>query len=133
LVVGDSLLNRLRGEEEKASEMKLLPFQLQAELRFWADPKTGRLLLTAGARYRRIPGMRVEYSLRGNYRLINTKPLYLNLGFTYGGFGNLNSNVGFEYKHKRHRLQIGTMYNEGFISSKSLSGNGIYFSYLILL
>jgi hypothetical protein len=133
LVVGDSLLNRLRGAEEKASEMKLLPFQLQAEIRYLADPKTGRLLLTAGARYRRIPGMRVEYSLRGNYRLINTKPLYLNLGFTYGGFGNLNSNVGFEYKHERHRLQIGTMYNEGFISSKSLSGNGFYFSYMILL
>ena len=133
LVIGDSLLNRLRGAEEKASEMKLLPFQLQAELRYLADPKTGRLLLTAGARYRRIPGMRVEYSLKGNYRLVNSKPFYLNLGFTYGGFGNLNSNVGFEYKHERHRLQIGTMYNEGFISSKSLSGNGIYFSYLILL
>jgi hypothetical protein len=133
LVVGDSLLNRLRGAEEKASEMKLLPFQLQAELRYLADPKTGRLLLTAGARYRRIPGMRVEYSLRGNYRLINTKPLYLNLGFTYGGFGNLNSNVGLEYKPNRHRIQIGTMYNEGFLSSKSLSGNGIYFSYMILL
>ncbi len=133
LVVGDSLLNRLRGAEEKASEMKLLPFQLQAELRFFADPKTGRLLLTAGARYRRIPGMRVEYSMRGNYRFVNSKPFYLNFGFSYGGFGGLNSNLGFEYKHKRHRLQIGTMYNEGFISPKSLSGNGIYFSYLILL
>jgi hypothetical protein len=133
LVVGDSLLNRLRGAEEKASEMKLLPFQLQAELRYLADPKTGRLLLTAGARYRRIPGMRVEYSLKSNYRFVNGKPFYLNFGFSYGGFGGLNSNLGFEYKHKRHRLQIGTMYNEGFITSKALSGNGFYFSYMILL
>lgn len=133
LVVGDSLLNRLRGAEERASEMKLLPFQLQAELRYLADPKTGRLLLTAGIRYRRIPGMRVEYSLRGNYMLNHSKKLYLNLGFTYGGFGNLNSNIGIEYKYKRQRLQIGTINNEGFLSSKSMSGNGIYFNYLILL
>lgn len=133
LVVGDSLLNRLRGAEEKASEMKLLPFEIQAQLRYLVDPLSGRLLLTAGVRYRRIPGMKVEYSLKGNYRLSRSKPLYLNLGFTVGGFGNFNTNVGLEYKHIQHRLQLGTMNNEGFISSKSLSGNGIYFSYTLLL
>lgn len=127
-VIGDSLLSRLRGNEEQASGMQLFPFRVHAAVSFELSPRNAQRLMLQGE-YRALPGMRPQFSLGYSRKL--GADLELGLDAIYGGFGTLNSRLRLAYRYKGNQLSVLVFAPEGWIAASRFSGNGIFIRYAL--
>ena len=128
-VFGDTLLNKLRGDNSTAPFMQHLPASLQLK---YTHLLTGKWMASGAVQYRLVPGYMPFSSIQLVRNLRNNR----SVGFTlnYGGYGKFQTGlhaVLIETEH--HYLKIGTLFNEGFIAPKRLSGNGVLISYSLSL
>ncbi len=127
-VLGDSLLRRLRGNEEQASGMRLFPFRLHTAVSFELSARHNQRLMLE-AEYRALPGMRPQFTL-GYNRQLGTH-FELGIDAIYGGFGGLNSRFRMAYRYKANQLSMVIFAPEGWIGAKRFSGNGIFIRYAL--
>ena len=133
LVLGDSLVRRLRGREQRGSEMTMLPYTLRLGFSY-SNGKASKMNLRFDLMYRNLPGMKplasVEWSRQISHKIPNLKII---AGLNYGGFGGLRSYAAISYWAKHHFLKLGTVYNEGLIMPSRFSGGGIMLHYALML
>ena len=125
IVLSDTLLSSLKGDEVTGVSMQALPatFRLSADRVIYGSWKAG-----VSAQYRYIPGYTVQYGLSLSKHFLNGMAVGVNA--YYGGFGNLRTALQVTLlNNDRHYLTLGTMYNEGFINSKKAAGNGFMLRY----
>jgi len=126
IVLGDTLEQKLIGNDVRQSKMAPLPFHLSLGLE-----RSFVNRWSAGVRldYRYIPGFRPMAGLM--VRKGFGKQRSLRAGFSYGGFGNFQSFADATvFSNHRHSLNIGTVFNEGFVSKKNSGNLGIRLIYI---
>lgn len=125
ITVGDSLFDKIRGDEVKTSQLLSLPTLFKVGVSRLLNP---HYTLDASIQYRYIPGYQPLYTIEasrlfGYYRSVK-------LGLMYGGYGGFQTSLNVQvFNTLIHSLSIGTRMNEGFINTGSWSGAGIQFSY----
>jgi hypothetical protein len=124
-IIGDTLLNKLRGDQINTSFMQQLPASFQVK---YAQRITERWLATGSVQYRLAPGYMPFSSVQLARNFKHNRSIGLTL--SYGGYGKFQSGLqAILIQTKHHYLKIGTLFNEGFIAPKKHSGNGITLSY----
>lgn len=127
-VVGDSLLKRIRGNEEQASSMMWFPFRVHAAVSFRLSSKHDQRLKLE-TEYRAVPGM-LPLSTLGYSRKIASH-LSLGIDALYGGFGGFNSRLRLAYRGKKHGADLMIWSPEGLLTPKQFSGNGVFIRYTL--
>ena len=127
--IGDTLLNKVRKDQIESKYLVSLPtlFRFEAS-RFMPNHFT----LGAAIQYRYIVGYKPMAAIEIGKTFSQFRAL--KIGFMYGGYGAFQSNVNCVLiNNSSQSLSIGTMFNEGFFSSKNLTGAGIQVQYQIRL
>lgn len=133
LVLGDSLVRRLRGRDERGSEMTMLPYTLRLGFSY-SNGKASKMNLRFDLMYRNLPGMKPLATVEWSRQISRKTPnLRIIAGLNYGGFGGLRSHTAISYWAKHHVLKLGTVYNEGFIMPSRFSGGGVMLQYGLVL
>lgn len=127
-VVGDSLLRRLRGNEEQASFMMWFPFRVHAAVSFRLSSKHDQRLKLE-TEYRALPGM-LPLSTLGYSQKIASH-LSLGIDALYGGFGGFNSRFRLSYRGKKHGADLMIWSPEGLLAPTQFSGNGVFIRYTL--
>jgi len=133
LVLGDSLVRRLRGREERGSEMTMLPYTVRIGFSY-SNGKESKMNLRFALMYRNVPGMKPQATVEWSRQLSRKVPnLKVMAGLNYGGFGGFRTHAAISYGSKHHFLKLGTVYNEGFIMPSRNSGGGVMLQYALVL
>jgi len=125
-VLGDSLLRRLRGNDEKASTMLWFPFRVHTALSFRLSSKHDQRLRLE-SEYRALPGMNPLTTI-GYTREIGSRFIF-GIDALYGGFGGINSRLRMGYREKKHSADLLIWSPEGLLAPKQFSGNGVFIRY----
>ena len=127
--IGDTLLNKVRKDQIESKYLVSLPTLFRIEA-FRLMPK--KFTLGAALQYRYIVGYNPLASIEIGKTFSRMKAI--KMGVSYGGFGTFQSNINcILINNSNQSLSLGTMFNEGFFSSKNLSGAGIQVQYQIRL
>lgn len=126
IIVGDTLEQKILGNDVRQTQMIALPVDIQVGLTRLFNH---RLSVGLNVRYRYIPGFipLTEASVSKSFG----KNRSVRLMLSYGGFGGIQSGVSaVVFSNHHHSLRIGSFFNEGFISPRKLSGAGLQLNYV---
>lgn len=127
--IGDTLLNKVRKDQIESSYLVSLPTLLRLEA-FRLLPKN--FSIGASFQYRYIVGYNPLTAIEFGKTFSKMKAI--KIGLMYGGYGTFQSNFNCVLiNNSNQSLSLGTIFNEGFFSSKNLSGAGIHIQYQIRL
>ena len=126
IVLGDTLEQKLLGNDVRESNMAPLPFHLSLSLeRCFLK----RWSLGTRLDYRYINGFKPMLGLM--VRKGFGKNRSVRAGISYGGFGNFQSFAdAVVFSNHRHSLNLGTVFNEGFLVRKSSGNLGVRLIYI---
>lgn len=126
IVLGDTLEQKLLGDNVRENRMTALPFHLNicAE-RMFAGRWSGSVFID----YRYLPGFQPQAGLSARKGF--GKQRSIRLIVSYGGFGGLQTGLdAVVFSNHHHSLNIGTIYNEAFFASKSAGSVGFRLFYV---
>lgn len=136
----DSLRRIFTGSTITGSEMAALPWLVNASLSY-SGGSNANYMVVLDARYRNLPGMKPLVGLSFYSKLFENlqtfEPLSTRLtgklGFSLGGFGRWNTQVGLNWEGKNQVIRAELTAIEGFIAPMKLSGTGFTLNYMLKL
>lgn len=136
----DSLRRIFTGSTVTGSEMAALPWLVNATLSY-SGGNNANYMFVLDARYRNLPGMKPLVGLNFHKKLFEhqhtfeqlSTRLTSNVGFCFGGFGRLNSQLGVSWEGKNQIIRAELSAFEGLIVPTKLSGTGFTLNYILKL
>jgi hypothetical protein len=130
----DSLRRIFTGRTISGNEMAALPWLVNTTLSYSGGNNANYMFLL-DARYRKLPGMKPLLTAQFHKNLFEHLSTRLtgNIGFTVGGFGKLNSQLGLNWWGNQQNIRVDFIAMEGLMAPQKLSGTGIMLNYCLKL